>query len=310
MPAGIREGFMSKKKKKVSLSTILLVIILLVGLSVMLYPVISNWWNSHTQSRAIAVYQEAVEELDEVDYKKVLADAKAYNKEIRKLRDPFVDYGEIPGYDDILNVAGTGVIGYISIPQIRVELPIYHGTSDGVLSVAIGHLQGSTLPVGGIGNHSVISAHRGLPSAKLFSDLDQLIVGDRFTITVLKDVYTYEVEEIHIVEPNQMDKLICVPGKDLVTLMTCTPYGINSHRLLVRAHRTDNVLDADSVTVSADAVQIDSMTIVPFVAVPLLVLLILYWIFGSRFKNRKTKIIGKIKAPKESLIDDNKINLQ
>lgn len=309
MPAGIREGFMSKKKKKVSLSTILLVIILLVGLSVMLYPVISNWWNSHTQSRAIAVYQEAVEELSEVDYKKVMNDAKVYNKEVRKLRDPFVDYEEIPDYDNILNVSGNGVMGYISIPQIRVELPIYHGTGEGVLSIAIGHLQGSTLPIGGAGNHSVISAHRGLPSAKLFSDLDQLIVGDTFTITVLKDVYTYEVEEINIVEPNQMDKLICVPGKDLVTLMTCTPYGINSHRLLVRAHRTDNLIDGGKSSVSADAVQIESITVVPFVAVPLLVILIIYWIFSGRIKKRKVRISGRLKTPEESLSKDDKINL-
>lgn len=309
MPAGIREGFMSKKKKKVSLSTILLVIILLVGLSVMLYPVISNWWNSHTQSRAIAVYQEAVEELSEVDYKKVMNDAKAYNKEVRKLRDPFVDYEEIPDYDNILNVSGNGVMGYISIPQIRVELPIYHGTGEGVLSIAIGHLQGSTLPIGGAGNHSVISAHRGLPSAKLFSDLDQLIVGDTFTITVLKDVYTYEVEEINIVEPNQMDKLICVPGKDLVTLMTCTPYGINSHRLLVRAHRTDNLIDGGKSSVSADAVQIESITVVPFVAVPLLVILIIYWIFSGRIKKRKVRISGRLKTPEETLSKDDKINL-
>lgn len=300
---------MSKKKKKVSLSTILLVIILLVGLSVMLYPVISNWWNSHTQSRAIAVYQEAVEELSEVDYKKVLSDAKEYNKKVRKLRDPFVDYEEIPDYDDILNVSGNGVMGYISIPQIRVELPIYHGTGEGVLSIAIGHLQGSTLPIGGAGNHSVISAHRGLPSAKLFSDLDQLIVGDTFTITVLKDVYTYEVEEINIVEPNQMDKLICVPGKDLVTLMTCTPYGVNSHRLLVRAHRTDNLIDGGKSSVSADAVQIESITVVPFVAVPLLVILIFYWIFSGRIKKRKVRISGRLKTPEETLSKDDKINL-
>ena len=300
---------MSKKKKKVSLSTILLVIILLVGLSVMLYPVISNWWNSHTQSRAIAVYQKAVEDLNEVDYKKVLNDAKEYNKKVRKLRDPFVDYGEIPDYDDILNVSENGVMGYISIPQIRVELPIYHGTSEGVLSIAIGHLQGSTLPIGGAGNHSVISAHRGLPSAKLFSDLDQLIVGDTFTITVLKEVYTYEVEEINIVEPNQMDKLICVPGKDLVTLMTCTPYGINSHRLLVRAHRTDNLIDGGKSSVSADAVQIESMTIVPFVAAPLLVILIFYWIFSGRIKKRRVRISGRLKTPKEALSKDDKINL-
>lgn len=296
------------RKKKGKMSTILLVVILLVGLSVMLYPIISDWWNSHTQSRAIAVYQEKAANLSEVDYKAILTRARKYNQELRKLHDPFVDYDEVPDYDNILDIAGTGVMGYVSIPQIRVELPIYHGTSEGVLSAAVGHLQGSTFPIGGIGNHSVISAHRGLPSAKLFSDLDQLMVGDTFTITVLKDVYTYEVEEINIVEPNQMDKLICVPGKDLVTLMTCTPYGVNSHRLLIRAHRTDNALDTQGSKVLADAVQIDSMSVVPFVAVPLLILLIIYWIFGGRIKKKRNRIRGKLKSPEETLSSNDKID--
>lgn len=296
------------RKKKGKMSTILLVVILLVGLSVMLYPIISDWWNSHTQSRAIAVYQEKAANLSEVDYKAILTRARKYNQALRKLHDPFVDYDEVPDYDNILDIAGTGVMGYVSIPQIRVELPIYHGTSEGVLSAAVGHLQGSTFPIGGIGNHSVISAHRGLPSAKLFSDLDQLMVGDTFTITVLKDVYTYEVEEINIVEPNQMDKLICVPGKDLVTLMTCTPYGVNSHRLLIRAHRTDNSLDSQGSKVLADAVQVDSMSVIPFVAVPLLILLIIYWIFGGRIKKKRNRIRGQLKTSEETLSSNDKID--
>lgn len=295
------------RKKKGRLSTILLVVILLVGLSVMLYPIISDWWNSHTQSRAIAMYQETVETLDETDIESILKRANEYNEGIRALSNPFKDYDEVPDYDNILDITGTGIMGYISIPQIRVELPIYHGTSEEVLNIAVGHLQGSTLPVGGAGNHAVVSAHRGLPSAKLFSDLDQLVVGDMFTITVLKDVYTYEVEEINIVEPEQMDKLICVPGEDLVTLMTCTPYGVNSHRLLIRAHRTDTVLDSDYSKASADAVQIDSMTVVPFVAAPLLILLIVYWIFGGKNKKKKIKIHGQLKAPDEPLGKDDKI---
>ncbi len=298
---------MSKKKGK--LSTILLVVILLVGLSVMLYPIISNWWNTHTQSRAIATYQEAVSKLSEDDCKEILSRAKEYNKSLRELSDPFVDYNQVPDYDKILDITGTGIMGYISIPQIRVELPVYHGTSEGVLNVAVGHLQGSTLPVGGLGNHAVVSAHRGLPSAKLFSDLDQLMVGDTFTITVLKDVYTYEVEEINIVEPDRMEKLVCVPGEDLVTLMTCTPYGVNSHRLLVRAHRTDTVLDSELSKASADAVLIDSMSVIPFIAAPLLLALILYWIFSGRKKKRRI-IKGKLKAPDEPLRKDDKIDFK
>lgn len=281
------------RKKKGKLSTILLIAALLVGLSVMLYPVISDWWNSHTQSKAIASYMEQVEDLDETDYKEILKRAHEYNEEVKKLSSPFTQYEDIKDYYEILDITGTGIMGYISIPQIRVELPIYHGTSEGVLNVAVGHLQGSTLPVGGEGTHSVISAHRGLPSAKLFSDLNLLVEGDTFTITVLKDVYTYEVEEINIVEPNQMDKLICVPGQDLVTLMTCTPYGINSHRLLVRAHRIDTVYEKEMKKASTDAVLLDSMTVVPFVAAPLLIVLIAYWVWGGR-RGKKKKTVRDI----------------
>lgn len=292
------------RKKKGKLSTILLIAALLVGLSVMLYPVISDWWNSHTQSRAIASYMEQVENLDETDYKAILKRANEYNEQIKKLSSPYTQYNTVNDYYEILDITGTGVMGYISIPQIRVELPIYHGTSEGVLNIAVGHLQGSTLPIGGEGTHSVISAHRGLPSAKLFSDLNQLIEGDTFTITVLKDVYTYEVEEINIVEPNQMDKLICVPGQDLVTLMTCTPYGINSHRLLVRAHRIDTVYEKEMKSASTDAILLDSMTVVPFVAAPLLIALIAYWVWGGR-KSKKKKSIKELVDKIEISSDDN-----
>ncbi len=281
------------RKKKGRLSTILLIAALLVGLSVMLYPTVSDWWNSKTQSRAIAEYVEQVEKLDEVDYEAILERANEYNEQIKQLSSPFTDYDEVEGYEDILDVAGNGVMGYISIPQINVELPIYHGTSEGVLNVAVGHLQGSTLPVGGEGTHAVISAHRGLPSAKLFSDLDELVVGDTFTITVLKEVYTYEVEEINIVEPDQMEKLLCVDGEDLVTLMTCTPYGVNTHRLLVRAHRIDTIYDKETKTASVDAIQLDSLLVVPFIAAPLLILLIIYWVWGGR-KGKKKKSVEKL----------------
>lgn len=298
------------RKKKGKGSTILLVVVLLVGLSVMLYPVISDWWNSHTQSRAIATYQKQASQLKEVDIEAILKRAREYNEGIRNLREPFLDYDEVKDYDKILDITGTGIMGYVSIPQIRVELPIYHGTGEGVLNIAVGHLQGSTLPIGGEGNHAVISAHRGLPSAKLFTDLDKLTEGDTFTITVLKDVYTYEVEEINIVEPDDMNKLICVPGRDLVTLQTCTPYGVNSHRLLVRAHRIDTVLDAELSKAEADAVQVDSMTVVPFVAAPLVILLILYWIFGGKKKKRKLDFETPLKTPDDNLSADDKNKLK
>ncbi|MDO4945169.1 MAG: class C sortase [Ruminococcus sp.] len=274
------------RKKSGRLSTILLTLFLLVGLSVMLYPAFSNWWNSKTQSKAIASYQQAAEDLSDEENAAIIERAHVYNSEIAKLQYPFVDYAQVPDYDDILDITGTGIMGYISIPQIRVELPIYHGTSEGVLNVAVGHLQGSTLPVGGENTHCVISAHRGLPSAELFSDLDQLVEGDEFTITVLKEVYTYEVEEIFIVLPDQTEKLNIIPGGDYVTLTTCTPYGVNSHRLLVRAHRVATVENGEKAVskISADAVQLDSLSVVPFIAAPLFLLLLAWWIFGGRRK--------------------------
>lgn len=278
---------MSKKKKGMG-TTVALIIVLLVGLSVMLYPVISDWWNSRTQSRAIAVYQETVANLDDADCEKILAKAHEYNESLKKLREPFIFYDDIKDYYEILDITGTGIMGYVDIPQINVELPVYHGTSEGVLNIAVGHLQGSSLPVGGEGTHAVVSAHRGLPSAKLFSDLDELVVGDTFTITVLKEVYTYEVDKISIVEPSDMNDLLAVPGKDYITLMTCTPYGINSHRLLVRGHRIANAAEASQAKVTADALQLDPISVVPAVAAPLLLLLIIYWVVSGR-RNKKQK---------------------
>lgn len=270
------------RKKSGKLSTLFLVLLLLVGLSVMFYPIISDWWNSKTQSRAVATYQKAANDLSDKQNEEILRRAREYNEEIAKLDRPFVDYDKVKGYDDILDITGTGIMGYVSIPTIRVELPIYHGTSEGVLNVAVGHLQGSSLPVGGADTHAVISAHRGLPSAKLFSDLDKLAEGDEFTITVLKDVYTYEVESIYIVLPDEMDKLNIIPGGDYVTLTTCTPYGVNSHRLLVRAKRIDTASAAAASKITADAVQLDSLVVVPFVAIPLFVALLVWWFVDSR----------------------------
>lgn len=279
----------TKKRKFNMISTIVLVVLFLVGLSVMLYPTISDWWNSRVQSYAIADYDQSVEQMDDSEKEEMLAAAHAYNAALCELNSPFENYDEIPGYEELLNISGTGIMGYISIPQINVELPIYHGTSPEVLNIAVGHLQGSSLPVGGSDTHAVISAHRGLPSARLFSDLDQLVEGDTFTITILDEIFTYEVEKILIIEPDEVDKLAIIPGGDYVTLMTCTPYGINSHRLLVRAHRVDTVYPHD-VKVSADAVQLDSMSVVPFIAAPLFLLLLLKWILdGKRKKHIRHK---------------------
>lgn len=273
------------RKKSNVISTIVLIIMLLVGLSVMLYPTISDWWNTREQRAAIASYEHIVTEMDDGETERLLNEAHEYNEKLAGLFAPFTNYEEISGYEDILNISGTGVMGYISIPFIKIELPIYHGTSEEVLNIAAGHLQGSSLPVGGNNTHAVISAHRGLPSAKLFTDLDQLVVGDTFTITVLGEVYTYEIEKILTVKPEEVDKLAIIPNGDYVTLMTCTPYGINTHRLLLRSHRIETTYHYDAKVV-ADAVQIDPILAVPAISAPLVIFLICFWIAGSKKRER------------------------
>lgn len=272
------------RKRKVSVSTVILVIVFLAGLSVMLYPIISDYWNSKTQSKVIADYDKLLSNMDNETYKSIMANAEDYNNKLKELYNPLENYNELDGYNDTLDVTGTGIMGYITIPKIDVELPIYHGTSDKVLNNAAGHLQGSSLPIGGESTHAVISAHRGLPSAKLFSDLDELEKGDRFTITVLNEVLTYEIDKIQIIEPDELDKLEIVDGEDYVTLITCTPYGINTHRLLVRGSRveTENKL---SVRVSADAVKIEPILVAPFVAIPVLIIFLIVMLGTD--KNKK-----------------------
>lgn len=273
------------RKRKVSVSTVILVIVFLAGLSVMLYPIISDYWNSKTQSKVIADYDKLLSNMDNETYKSIMENAEDYNNKLKELYNPLENYNELDGYNDTLDVTGTGIMGYITIPEIDVELPIYHGTSDKVLNNAAGHLQGSSLPIGGDNTHAVISAHRGLPSAKLFSDLDELEKGDRFTITVLNEVLTYEVDKIQIIEPDELDKLEIVDGEEYVTLITCTPYGINTHRLLVRGRRveTENKL---SVRVSADAVKIEPILVAPFVAIPVLIIFLIVMLGFD--KNKKT----------------------
>ena len=235
-------------------STIILILIFLVGLSVMLYPTVSDYVNQRHQSRALASYDETVNEMSDADYTAYFEAADAYNQRLAATPNSFFTPEQVSGYDETLDVSGTGIMGYITIPRIGVELPVYHGTSDGVLQVAAGHLEGSSLPVGGAGTHAVISAHRGLPSAKLFTNLDELEAGDTFTITVLDRVLTYEVDRISIVLPTETDLLQPVEGQDYVTLMTCTPYGINTHRLIVQAKRVAYNGEDDAPTRPVQAV--------------------------------------------------------
>lgn len=251
-------------------STIILILIFLVGLSVMLYPTVSDYVNQRHQSRALASYDETVNEMSDADYTAYFEAADAYNQRLAATPNSFFTPEQVSGYDETLDVSGTGIMGYITIPKISVELPIYHGTDEGVLQVAAGHLEGSSLPVGGAGTHAVISAHRGLPSAKLFTNLDELEVGDRFTITVLNRVLTYEVDQISIVLPTEIDQLLPTEGMDYVTLMTCTPYGINTHRLLVRGKRVETTESQKHIRVAADAFRIEPIIVAPILAIPML----------------------------------------
>ena len=253
-----------------NLSTIILILIFLVGLSVMLYPSVSDAVNRKHQSRAVAGYAEEVEQLSDADYQTYFDAADAYNRQLNTIPNAFYKPDLVSGYAQTLDISGTGIMGYITIPKISVELPIYHGTDEGVLQVAAGHLEGSSLPVGGAGTHAVISAHRGLPSAKLFTNLDELEVGDRFTITVLNRVLTYEVDQISIVLPTEIDQLLPTEGMDYVTLMTCTPYGVNTHRLLVRGKRVETTESQKHIRVTADVFRIEPIIVAAILAIPML----------------------------------------
>lgn len=250
---------------KKNLSSIILVFVFFTGLSVLLYPVISDFVNSKNQSRAIAHYNDVTEEMDEDDTVELINRAKDYNETLYKSKRGQFSPHALDGYNDILDVGGTGIMGYISIDKIKVELPIYHGTDEGVLQIAAGHLEGTSLPVGGVNTHSVLSAHRGLPSAKLFTNLDQLEEGDYFSITILDEMMTYEVDQIRIVKPSEVNDLSIVEGEDYCTLVTCTPYAINTHRLLVRGKRCENISNKAGLYISTEAYLIDPIVVVPAV---------------------------------------------
>jgi sortase A len=276
---------------KKHLTTILLVLILVAGLSLLLYPSFSNWWNSFHSSKAISDYSEQVAKLDTEQYEQIWDAAIAYNQARREQSNVFdVTDEQRKAYAQMLNVGNNGVMGYIEIPSINVSLPIYHGTEESVLQVAVGHLEWSSLPTGGEGTHCVMSGHRGLPSARLFTDLDDLRTGDQFMIRVLDELMTYEVDQILIVDPNDVDDLLIEEGKDLVTLVTCTPYGINSHRLLVRGHRIENVPETVLVRVTANAMLVDPLITAVIAAVPMMVIAITILLAGGRRKSRSKKI--------------------
>lgn len=260
-------------------STIILLVSFFIGLSVLLYPSISSYWNSKTQSEAIVDYESMLSQYNPEDYTAIFAEADAYNKQLAQLNEPLVEHNRLPDYNSILNVGGTGMMGYITVPKISQELPVYHGTSDGVLSVAVGHLQGTSLPVGGENTHCVVSAHRGLPTAVLFTHLDRMEIGDIFYFTILDRTITYEVDQIRIVEPDDASLIQIKDGKDYCTLLTCTPYGINTQRLLVRGHQID-ASQTRNLYVANEAYRIEPLVVMPIVALPIIFVLLVYVMFA------------------------------
>lgn len=285
-----RQKKQKKQRKGPSISTIVLVIILLAGVGILLYPSVSDWWNSMHATRAIAGYVTAVEDLSGQEKEAMLDAAKEYNSRLLSGVNFTLTDEQRAEYDSLLDVTGTGIMGYVQISSIGVNLPIYHSVDEAVLQIAVGHIPGSSLPVGGEHTHCVLSGHRGLPSAKLFSDLDQIVEGDTFTLNVMDQTITYMVDQIRIVLPEETDDLAIQDGKDYCTLVTCTPYGINTHRMLVRGRRIDNIVG--EVVVVAEAVRIPNYVVIPAIGIPilfcvLLVMLLYYHIRGPRKSSRE-----------------------
>ncbi len=293
---------------KKNLTNILLVVILLVGAAILLYPTFSDYWNSFHQSRAIASYSDSVANLNEAEYERIWQEAVDYNAEMSGKSIPYtLSEAEWADYESQLNFSGNGIMGYIDIPKINVSLPIYHGTSESVLQIATGHIESSSLPVGGPSTHCIISGHRGLPSAKLFTDLDQMAEGDLFQLKILNEVMTYEVDQIRIVLPSELDTLGIIQGQDHCTLVTCTPYGINSHRLLVRGKRVANPETASNARVTSDAIRIDPLLVAPAAAAPILVAMAVWLIInpGGKKKKKGKERAQKPKKEKKTHKDEN-----
>jgi sortase A len=263
-------------------TAILLTLGFLVGICILLYPAFSDFWNSKTQSHAITNYESVLENLEPEDYTAIFEAAHIYNKTLYETEYPLMDHKSVAGYYDTLRITDNDMIGYLKIDRIGVELPIYHGTSDNVLNKGVGHLEGSSLPVGGENTHCVMSAHRGLPSAKLFTDLDRLEKGDTFQIIILDQVLTYQVDQIKVITPTEVADLQIIEGGDYCTLFTCTPYGINTHRLLVRGVRIETIKEKPVLYVSNEAFRIEPLLVTPAVAAPMLFVLLIHLLVKYR----------------------------
>ena len=270
------------------LSKVLPFIILLSGVAMILYPTVSEHINAMHRSRAIQAYNDLTESMNDDERESVIAKAKEYNKKIASTEDAFYFPERVPGYDSTLDITGTGIMGYLYISKIGVELPVYHSVDENVLQIAAGHLPGTSLPVGGESTHCVISGHRGLPSARLFTDLDKLDVGDTFTVTVLSEVLTYQVDKISVVSPHEVSDLFIQDGKDYCTLFTCTPYGINSHRLLVRGKRIETEEEYQAY-IASDVFIVSPTIVAAVIAVPVLVIMFLAVLLSGNKKNKQRK---------------------
>ena len=271
------------------LSTIILFLVLIIGLSLVLYPTFADWWNSFHQSKAVASYVEQVSNMDDEKYQEIWSAAWEYNQSlIDRPNSYLLSEEQRENYNALLDIGGNGIMGYIEIPKLDVTMPLYHGTDEAVLQVAIGHLEWTSLPVGGESSHCVVSGHRGLPSARLFTDLDKMEVGDTFMLRILDEVLTYEVDQIRIVEPHVTDDLLIVEGEDLVTMVTCTPYGINTHRMLVRGHRIETQEEKVVRRVTSDAIQIEPVIVAPFVAAPILFALLVVLMIPKSKRRKET----------------------
>ena len=279
------EKEMSMRSRKI---VIILTLGFLVGVSLLLYPTISDYWNSKTQSRAIVDYEAVLQYIEPEDYSHIFEQAYDYNRRLYEFdKNPLLYPEQVAGYYETLSLTDAGMIGYVKIDRIGVELPVYHGTSAQVLSYGVGHLEGSSLPVGGENTHSVMSAHRGLPSAKLFTDLDRLELGDTFQVIILDQILTYQVDQIKIITPKEFEDLQIVPGMDYCTLFTCTPYGINTHRLLVRGIRIETIVEKPVIYISNEAFRIEPTLVMPAVAAPMLFIFLIHLMVKYREPPKK-----------------------
>ena len=273
--------------------------VFLVGLGIFLYPSVSNYINTKNQSRAVNNYEELMSTFTEEDYTNLWNAAKEYNEKILSRGMNFnLSDEELAEYHSVLDPTGTGVMGHIEIEKLGVDLPVYHDVTESVLQVGIGHIPGSSLPAGTTGSHAILSGHRGLPSAKLFSELDQMIEGDTFLLHIMNQTFAYQVDNIQIVLPEETQGLTIYPDQDYVTLVTCTPYGVNTHRMLVRGRRVD-YNEETRLIVPADATKFNNLVVAPFIAGPIILVLFIWFVVSTsdRGKKKKSATVDDLRRP-------------